>query len=357
LTGSAGVVGPGTGTGYVLGCDIAVTNTGDASGVVGGAGAMEIWDTRISAVSASADGYGIYTGDGQVYIDGGWLSGSTGPVGGESSASLVSYSYAKTESQEGLGKLIDGSEAVGVWYVVGFDDSGWNDPYQSFSSWGSPISGTDWIADPDEPAGHHGKEICYRHEFEITGAVSSATLTIRANDMARAYINGTTVLSQHNFYEWFGYDHDPVAIKHEAIEVAIDPSVFVVGTNCIAVVYKDQASIEGIVEDDPGVELTYRLDVTYGGGANILTNGVRMDTPTGEPTQGDRSAWDAEVYPSRHANDIDTVLGIHHTIGTGEGQVASGDHAHADSFDADNILTDDNGIVLVDDAGNVLLGD
>jgi hypothetical protein len=271
--------------------------------------------------------YGISAGVDTVYVEGGWLAGGTAPAGGETSSSLVSYSYAKTETQEGLGKLADSSDASEGWELAGFDDSGWNDPYLPYSSWGAPISGTDWICDPDEPTGSAGKEICYRHEFEITGPCS-AVLTIRANDMARVFINGVTVLSQHNWYEWFGYGHDPVAIKHDAIEVPIDPSVFVVGTNCIGVIYKDQITIDGIVEDDPGVELTYKLNVTYGGGASILTSGVRMDAPVGEPTQGERSVWDAEQFPSRHANDIDALLGIHHTLGTGSTQAAAGDHLH-----------------------------
>jgi hypothetical protein len=47
------------------------------------------------------------------------------------------------------------------------------------------------------------------------------------------------------------------------------------------------------------------------------------------PLQGDRAARNAAVYPSLHANDIDaSASSIHHTIGTGTGQVASGSHVH-----------------------------
>lgn len=48
----------------------------------------------------------------------------------------------------------------------------------------------------------------------------------------------------------------------------------------------------------------------------------------GIPLQGDRSAWDADGYPEKHANDTDTADGIHHTLGMGANQAAAGDHSH-----------------------------
>lgn len=48
----------------------------------------------------------------------------------------------------------------------------------------------------------------------------------------------------------------------------------------------------------------------------------------GIPLQGDRAVWDAEVYPTRHANDIDTEDGIHHTLGDDPLQAAPGTHTH-----------------------------
>lgn len=50
--------------------------------------------------------------------------------------------------------------------------------------------------------------------------------------------------------------------------------------------------------------------------------------PKGIPLIGDRSVWDAEGYPEKHANDIDTADGIHHTLGGASYQVASGIHNH-----------------------------
>lgn len=54
--------------------------------------------------------------------------------------------------------------------------------------------------------------------------------------------------------------------------------------------------------------------------------------PKGIPLIGDRSVWDAEDYPEKHANDIDTADGIHHTLGGASYQVASGIHDHDSEY-------------------------
>lgn len=303
--------------------------------------------------------YAIWANQDIVYVEGGWIIGQTG---GETESATPSYSWAALGS--GIGKIEESTLVNGNFKLVGYDDSAWSTPYAAYSSYGTGLQvqglpdTVKWIADPDNEGGGHGLSLTYRHEFEITGPVSAASLQIRVNDKLHGvWINGEQVVEYYNFYEWFGWSYNPPGIKHDARTYEINPGVFVQGTNCIAIVFQDQVSQQDpeIVEDDPGVELSYRLDIAYGGSAAIVTSGVRMDVPIGEPAQGDRSAWDAEVYPDRHANDIDDVNGIHHTIGTSAGQVAAGDHVHAE-FDANLILTDDNGAILVDDNGNVLLG-
>ena len=52
----------------------------------------------------------------------------------------------------------------------------------------------------------------------------------------------------------------------------------------------------------------------------------------GKPLPGDRAAWDAKDYPLVHANDIDTLDGIHHTLGTDATQAAPGNHVHDDRY-------------------------
>ena len=47
------------------------------------------------------------------------------------------------------------------------------------------------------------------------------------------------------------------------------------------------------------------------------------------PLRGDRSAWNSASYQSLHANDIDTsASAIHHSLGIGAFQAASGSHVH-----------------------------
>jgi hypothetical protein len=58
----------------------------------------------------------------------------------------------------------------------------------------------------------------------------------------------------------------------------------------------------------------------------------------GEPLAGDRAAFDATNYASRHANDADSgATAIHHTLGIGADQAAAGNHTHASSG---NVATD-----------------
>ena len=83
-----------------------------------------------------------------------------------------------------------------------------------------------------------------------------------------------------------------------------------------------------------GYTLDFLLEVVTIGGLppagsmHVETYGVQMDSPAGVPLYGDRSAWDAAAYPAKHANNSNTVGGLHHTLGTGAGQAAAGDHDH-----------------------------
>jgi len=52
----------------------------------------------------------------------------------------------------------------------------------------------------------------------------------------------------------------------------------------------------------------------------------------GKPLPGDRAAWDAKNYPLVHTNDIDTLDGIHHTLGTDATQAAPGNHVHDERY-------------------------
>ena len=93
----------------------------------------------------------------------------------------------------------------------------------------------------------------------------------------------------------------------------------------------------------------------------VYTHAVEMPGYTGdergEPEPGDRAAWDAENYPDVHANDIDTAAGIHHTLGTGANQAASGETMNDHINDTDNphdVNKDDVGLGNVENLLNNL---
>lgn len=74
---------------------------------------------------------------------------------------------------------------------------------------------------------------------------------------------------------------------------------------------------------------------------HVYVHGVAMPdcagAARGTPLAGDRSAWDAEHYPTLHANDIDgAATDIHHTLGNGEFQAASGKTVDDHINDTDN---------------------
>jgi|WetSurSiteA1Bulk_404760.scaffolds.fasta_scaffold00043_27 hypothetical protein len=70
------------------------------------------------------------------------------------------------------------------------------------------------------------------------------------------------------------------------------------------------------------------------------------------PLRGDRSAWDAANYQSLHANDIDTsASAIHHTLGEGAFQAASGSHVH-DLTDLSSGSATDGYVLTADGLGN-----
>lgn len=51
----------------------------------------------------------------------------------------------------------------------------------------------------------------------------------------------------------------------------------------------------------------------------------------GVPLPGDRSVHDAHGYEDEHANDVDTLDGIHHKLGTHAWEAAPGDHTHVEA--------------------------
>lgn len=75
--------------------------------------------------------------------------------------------------------------------------------------------------------------------------------------------------------------------------------------------------------------------------------------PKGVPLPGDRAAWDAANWPDRHANDKDAAGGMHHTLGTGAGQAAAGNHDHSINALSEKPTPGSNDILVIEDSGDV----
>lgn len=74
-----------------------------------------------------------------------------------------------------------------------------------------------------------------------------------------------------------------------------------------------------------------------------------MTSGKGTPLAGDRSAFDATNYPTLHTNDTDvSVSSIHHTLGTGASQAATGNHTHTQS-DITNITFEHLSLFTIED--------
>lgn len=361
--GSPCINGPGSGIAVISGSNIQSLNIGDAIGILGDAGEMEIWDCKISGISSGGDGYGILCGSGSVYMDGGWLSGSTAPVfDGELGDPIVpSYSVGTSFGHSPLENayirnLDIGGDPPVDWLDPDWDPAGdgWQTPEVYFDGDYSACEGiadSYWIKDPTvtDLGASWGDITGYHHKFSLDcDHVFGATLEYWANDiLLEVYINGVPLGINYNF--WHADNH---CTDHASQE--IDTTPFLPNADNI---------ISILVENTPHAEfgsdtgLNYKLTVYTSGMNTLITNGVRMDPVGGEPSQGDRSAWNAEEYQARHANDIDTASGIHHTLGVGATQAAAGDHSHGESgFDPDTILVDGDGSILIDADGNVIIG-
>ena len=79
---------------------------------------------------------------------------------------------------------------------------------------------------------------------------------------------------------------------------------------------------------------TWWDDITIGGQGGFDAIGTRFSAlpESINPLYGDRAASNAADYPLVHTNDIDTLDGIHHTLGTDATQAAPGNHTHDDRY-------------------------
>ncbi len=201
------------------------------------------------------------------------------------------------------------------------------------------LSGTEWIEHYDgmmfDPADALHQRILYNGKLFVT-----------ADDWANISDSGVIDGGPLSFADWGGaapLDIDQILVTMGVSLIAGQyhhcgvlegkgdtTAVGISGTNCNnAPLYADS------IPDDIGGVCKSGLAPLRESQGIIYTNAVAMPgySDTGEergvPMPGDRGDWDAKNYPLRHANDIDLVTGIHHTLGTDPGQASAGNHTHA----------------------------
>ena len=309
-----GLQGSSSGESYTNTVNISVTQSGsgDATGMKAGAGTLKIRSNYIRATVAGAgtatalyggdgdawilqcelfgygngegEGYGIVEAAGSIYMDSGWLYGSTFPAakfGGE----VLLQQY----STDGYGKTLNlnGGSAPENWQDVAYDDSAWGSAIAYSHPWDPAATGAQWVA-YIESASVIGTWL-FRYKFNLDlQTITDAYLDVATDNYCRGvWINGVEV--------WAGADVEK-ANYHDYIE----ETNFVDGDNVIAIEVYNYASITA---------LSYKLTLNYTSNESatvtIILNGVRTDTSdlVGEPSWGDRSARDVENYGLRHSSD------------------------------------------------------
>ena len=244
----SGIVGPSSGTAYLIDCNVSVTNSGagDAYAVLADYGDLWIWNCYlIGTASGAGDGYAVKGGGGECFIEGGYVRGSTDEfdfgyaVGSTISTTVLTVTAEAGHTVVGL--------IVGNWYCMESTGGPWNEGLGStrYDIALSDDGGANWYGGPpptgflaywDLPGGTH-----FRGFWKAT----TTSVKVRVDDTAGDFADNTGSLS---------------AILKNA---SLTPIVHAVRSG----------------ED-------------------------------GVPVIGDRGAWDVDDYDTLHASDInaDTLL-------------------------------------------------
>ena len=294
--------------------------------------------TEVTVVAVYSDDYGenwtatspIYTSYylaaiNKILADGDkiWISASTGSP----STSVVKYSLDK------------GTSWATIVYSWGYGPRIFHNP---------AIPGRIYAIDPDDNIIRH-----------IDAGVSTATSGFcdtgsgmwfdpEDADHQRSLYDGDLLETEDNWATYATVTPD-VALSHISARFSGSAGQMLVGlslsgqNHAVGAMMGFTATVTGIAGPMPGTApYTNSIPKTCGGACidgvqgvralgQIYTYGVAMPgyagSDRGTPLPGDRAAWDAEHYPTLHANDIDgAATDIHHTLGDGEFQAASGAH-------------------------------
>lgn len=294
------LIGPASGTAYILLLTVLCTNSGSGNAVAldGGAGQVYAQDSYFNGQSTGGAGYGVRSAAGTITLDDCWVLGSTAPqisTGGATTYTRgSSISSASITVNSAAGQTIGGL-TVGNWYAI--ETTG--DGYQT-----NPSAHPNQYLTHVQISNNGGVSWSIQGGFGATSNDSKATWVFDLTSTPAWVPFVETIDDRHIRFFW----------QATATSIMI------------------RASDEANWEDNTGSLgwHLYNATVTLGGGG-IITHAVRLNPVSGDPAQGDRSVWDALNYQTRHANDIDIAAGIHHTLGTGSGQAAPGNHTHTGS--------------------------
>jgi hypothetical protein len=267
----------GSGIVYINDCQLVVENAGSGDAVSikhTGAATVWIWQSYIYGnATGGGEGHGHSTaGAGVTYMDGGWLDGSTAPssVGSSSISAGAEISNGAINVTSMAGETVSGL-TIGNWYAV----EAFNGPWQRGIGFGDDYT--------------------YRVSND-GGATWEPNESLPLPGWLGRLYDGVMHL---DIPAWATYA--------EVVNVDYARCYFLATTTSIKIRVGDQIDFS----DNTGT-LSWRLRSASITGSGLLTNGVRMDPVVGEPTWGDRSAWDVSFYADRHARDIDDDVFIYH---------------------------------------------
>lgn len=331
------VIGPASGTAILNDCHLTCTNSGagDARALVGDVGNVDLWTCWLEATADSGDGFAIYqTGAGQVthrYSKFSAISGGVDspPFGGVGVGAETFNSTTTGATALSLWNGSSNDSPPADWMDADFDDSGWDAAIHAQNFFMNPVWYGQALWSSELPV-NNAEECLLRCDFTLSAGGSSATLYLQTDDRyVNIYVNGELVLAG-------------VGGGTEPQEYAIS-AAFQSGANVLAIhgrnIYASYAwvAFRLVVQESYGDIRGYGSQIDHEDGITAMVSEL-----------GDRSAWDALNYATRHTNDIDaSAIAIHHSLGTGASQAAAGDHAHAGLGDMTKVVydTDDDGIV------------
>jgi hypothetical protein len=155
-----------------------------------------------------------------------------------------------------------GTAPAASWQTAGFSEAGWSSNGTAQFGFGD---GDETTTLTNSPASYY-----FRKHFTLTGALSTASLSVLFDDGFVAYINGTEV-RRRNVTDTTHSAVATTSAENETDTIGISTTPFVVGDNVLAVQVKNRSSSSDLSFDA-------QIDARYAGGNSMYTS-----FGTGEP--------------------------------------------------------------------------